>query len=202
MLVPLVLRRKGTVMARRRIPPELRRRTWAEGTVWELLVAADILLYRFASPFADLGMTVGERRKLRREVELLKATRVAYILPHNGGARRPLQPWLYVQTRRGGYFRVGDAGEIQRFGRRTQRLGSGSITEHGWYHCFLRGVRWLQVVAAGRMVQKAQAVRDDLPADDRQLPTPGCPGEAASASVKPVQLLLFSEVEQPEKNRM
>jgi hypothetical protein len=188
-------------MARRRTPPELRRRTWAQGSVWELLVAGDILLYRFASPFADLGMTPRQRRDLLREVELLKATRVTYILPHNGGARRPPQSWLYVHTRRGGYYRVGDVGEIQRFGRRTQSLGSGSITEHGWYHSSLRGVRWLQVVAAGRMVQKAQAVRDDLPADDRHPTTPDCPGEAAVASVKPVQLLLFSEAEQPEKDR-
>lgn len=188
-------------MARRRTPPELRRRTWAEGTVWELLVAGNILLYRFASPFADLGMTARQRRELRREVEQLKSTRVAYILPHKGTARRPPQPWLYVHTRRGGYFRVGDVGEIQRFGRRTQSLGSGSITEHGWYPCSLRGVRWLEVVVAGRMVQKAQAAQDDLPVADRQPPTPDCPGEAASARVKPVQLLLFSEAEQPEKER-
>ena len=188
-------------MARRRAPPELPRRAWAEGTIWELLVAADILLYRFASPFADLGMTARQRRELRREVELLKTIHIAYILPHNGSARRPPQPWLYVQTRRGGYFRVGNAGEIQRFGRRTQRLGSGSITEHGWYHCSLRGVRWLQVVAGGRMVQKC-TVWDDLPADDPQPPTPHSTGEAAATSVKPVQLLLFSEAEQPEKGRM
>lgn len=187
-------------MARRRTPPELRRRTWAEGSVWELLVVDDILLYRFASPFADLGMTPRQRRELRREVELLKATHVAYILPHTGTTRRPPQPWLYIQTRRGGYYRVGDAGEIQRFGRRTQRLGSGSITEHGWYHSSLRGVRWLQVVAAGRMVQKAQAEHEGLPTTDRHPPTPDCPGEAAAISVKPVQLLLFSEAEQSEKD--
>lgn len=188
-------------MARRRTPPELRRRTWAEGSVWELLIAADILLYRFASLFADLGMTPRQRRELRREVELLKATRVAYILPHKSTTRRPPQPWLYLQIRRSGYYRVGGTGEIQRFGSRTQRLGSGSITEHGWYPCSLRRVRWLQVVAAGRMVQKAQAAQDVLPVADRQPPTPDCPGEAASASVKPVQLLLFSEAEQPEKER-
>lgn len=146
-------------------------------------------------------MTPRQRRDLLRDVELLKATHVAYILPHKGGARRPPQPWLYLQIRRGGYYRVGGTGEIQRFGSRTQRLGSGSITEHGWYPCSLRGVRWLPLVAAGRMVQKAQAVRDDLPADDRQPPTSHEPGEAASVSVKPVQLLLFSEAEQPEKER-
>lgn len=172
-----------------------------EGSVWELLVAGDILLYRFASPFADLGMTARQRRKLRDEIELLKATRVAYILPHKGSTRRPPQPWVYVHTRRGGYFRVGDTGEIQRFGGRTQRLGSGSITEHGWYPCSLHGVRWLQVIADGRMARKVCAVQDVLPANDRQPPTPDCPGEAASASVKPVQMLLFSEAEQPEKER-
>jgi len=107
-------------MARRRTPPELRRRTWTEGSVWELLVAGDLLLYRFASPFADLGMSPRQRREFRREVELLKATHVAYILPHTGTNRRPPQSWLYVHTRRGGYYRVSDAGEIQRFGRRTQ----------------------------------------------------------------------------------
>jgi len=45
-------------------------------------------------------------------------------------------------------------GFIERYGKRIQRLGSGSITEHRWYPCTLRGVRWLQVVADGRIVQK------------------------------------------------
>lgn len=76
-------------MARRRTPLELRRRTWTEGTLWELLVAADLLPYRFASPFADLGLRRRERRLLRREAELLKTTSIAYILPHPGTARRP-----------------------------------------------------------------------------------------------------------------
>lgn len=151
-----LLRRKGTDVARRRTPPELRGRTWTEGSVWELLVAGDILLYRFSSPFADLGMTPRQRRELRREIELLKATHVAYILPHNGGTRRPPQPWLHVHTRRGGYYRVGDAGEIQRFGRRVQRLGAGSITEHRWYATSLREVRWLSLVAEGILQRKAR----------------------------------------------
>lgn len=188
-------------MARRRLPPELRRRVWTEGTVWELLVAAELLPYRFASPFADLGLNRRERRELRREAELIRETRIAFILPRKGTTGRPPQPWLYVQSRRGSSYRVGDAGEIQRFGRRTQSLGSGSITEHGWYHCSLHGARWLQVVAAGRMARRAQAGRDGLPADDQQPPTPDCPGKAAVVSVKSVQLLLFSESEQPERDR-
>lgn len=188
-------------MARRRLPPELRRRTWTEGTVWELLVAAELLPYRFASPFADLGLSRRDRRELRREAELLRATTVAFILPHPGTARRPAQPWLYIRARRGGHYRVGAAGAIERYGRRTTSLGSGSITEHGWYPSSLRGVRWLQVVAAGRTVQRAQAARDGLPADDRQPPSPDCLGEAAAVSMNPVQLLLFSEAEQPEKDQ-
>jgi hypothetical protein len=188
-------------MARRRTPPELRRRTWAEGSVWELLVAAELLPYRFASPFADLGLGPRERRELRREAELLKKTTIAFILPQQATGKRAAQLWLYVRTKRGGYYRVGDAGEIQRFGRRVQSLGSGSITEHGWYHCSLRGVRWLQIVATGRMVQKAKAAWDSLPATDRHPATPDCPGEAAAVSVKPVQLQLFSEAEQQEKDR-
>lgn len=146
-------------MARRRIPRELRRRTWAEGTAWELLVAADVLPYRFASPFADLGMNTRERRALRHEEELLKTTRIAYILPQPARLRRPSQPWLYVRTQRGGHYRVGQSGEIERFGRRTQHLGVGSITEYRWYPCSLRGVRWLQIVATGRMVRKLQAAQ-------------------------------------------
>lgn len=146
-------------MARRRLPPELRRRTWTEGSVWELLVTIDLLPYRFASPFADLGLSRRERRQLRCEAELLTATTIAYILPHRGTARRPAQPWLYVRTKRGGHYRVGEAGEIDRYGRRTQRLGSGSITEHGWYPCSMRGVRWLQVVADGRMVRKVSQLQ-------------------------------------------
>lgn len=104
-------------MARRRIPRELRRRTWAEGTAWELLVMANLLPYRFASPFADLGMTPRQRRELRREEALLKGTTIAYILPQPARPRRPSQPWLYVRTQRGGHYRVGEAGEIERFGR-------------------------------------------------------------------------------------
>lgn len=146
-------------MARCRIPPELRRRTWAEGSVWDLLVMADLLPYRFASPFADLGMTARERRQLRREEELLKTTRVAYILPRPATARRLPQPWLYVRTRRTGHYRVDESGVIERYGRRTQRLGSSSITEHRWYPCTLRGVRWLQVVADGLMVQKVNQLQ-------------------------------------------
>lgn len=117
-------------MARRRVPLELRRRTWAEGRVWDLLVAADLLPYRFASPLADLGMTSTQRRRQRREEEQLKTTQVAYILPRPGTARRPPQPWLYVRTKRTGHYRVGESGVIERFGRRTQRLASGSISEH------------------------------------------------------------------------
>lgn len=154
-------------MARRRLPPELRRRTWTEGTLWELLVAAELLPYRFASPFADLGMRASQRRRLRRDEELIKATSIAYILPHPRTARRPAQPWLYVRAKRGGHYRVGEAVAIDRYGRRTQRLGSGSITEHSWYPCSLRGVRWLQVVADGRLVQKVrrQEAQKELDAD-------------------------------------
>jgi hypothetical protein len=130
-------------MARQRLPPEVRRRQWAEGSVWELLVAAGALPYRFASPLADLGMSTRQRRQLRREEELLKTTQVAYILPRPGTARQPLQPWLYVRTRRTGHYRVNDQGAIERFGKRIQHLGSGSITEHRWYPCTMRGVRWL-----------------------------------------------------------
>ncbi len=143
-------------MARRRIPPELRRHSWTQGSAWELLVAADLLPYRFVSPLADLGMTPRQRRELRREEELLKGTTIASILPQPARSHRASQPWLYVRTQRGGHYRVGEAGEIERFGRRTQHLGSGSITEHRWYPCSLRGIRWLQVVADGRLVQKVR----------------------------------------------
>lgn len=142
-------------MARQRVPPEVRSRQWAEGTIWEVLVAARALPYRFASPLADLAMTASQRRRLHREEELLKTTRVAYILPRPGSARRPSQPWLYVRARRAGYYRVNDRGVIERYGKRTQRLGAGSVTEHRWHPCSLRGVRWLQVVAEGLMVRKA-----------------------------------------------
>lgn len=141
-------------MARQRIPRELRRRTWTEGTAWGLLVAADLLPYRFASPFADLGMNARERRALRHEEELLKVTNVTYILPQPATPRQAAQSWLYVRTKRGGYYRVGEEGEIERFGRHTQHLSSGSITQHGWYLCSLRGVRWLQIIATGLMVRK------------------------------------------------
>jgi hypothetical protein len=123
------------------------------------LVDIQHLPYRFASPLADLAMTASQRRRLRREEELLKTTRVAYILPRPGSARRPSQPWLYARARRGGYYRVNDQGMIERYGKRTQRLGAGSVTEHRWYPCSLRGVRWLQVLAEGLMVRKA---RDEL----------------------------------------
>ncbi|NTU84410.1 MAG: hypothetical protein HGA45_34445, partial [Chloroflexales bacterium] len=131
----------------------------AEGTVWELLVAAQALPYRFASPFADLGMTAHERRQLRREREILTTTQVAYILPRPGTTRRPPQPWLYVRTRRTGHYRVNEMGVIERYGKRIQRLGSGSITEHRWYPCTLRGVRWLQVVADGRRARKVNQIQ-------------------------------------------
>jgi hypothetical protein len=164
-------------MARRRIPPELRRRTWREGTVWELLVTADLLPYRFASPFADLGLRPRERRELRRETELLKTTTIAFILPQPTTERRAAQPWLYIRTKRGGHYRVGEVGEIQRYGRRTQRLGSGSITEHGWYPCALRGVRWLQLIATNRLTRKVSrqqsqeaAVADNAAPSPEQLP--------------------------------
>jgi len=53
-------------MARQRVPPEVRSRQWIEGSVWDLLVAAQALPYRFASPFADLGMTTRQRRHKNR----------------------------------------------------------------------------------------------------------------------------------------
>ncbi|NWF82112.1 MAG: hypothetical protein HXY37_19010 [Chloroflexi bacterium] len=156
-------------MARCRVPPELRRCPWAEGSVWNLLVVANLLPYRFASPLADLGMSRSQRRQLRREEELLKTTPIAYILPRPGTACRSPQPWLYVRTRRTGHYRVNDAGAIERYGRRTQRLGSGSITEHRWYPCSLRGVRWLQVIADGRLVQRVAA--------EATPPEPGAPAQ-------------------------
>lgn len=154
-------------MARRRTPRELRRRSWTESTVWELLASAELLPYRFASPLADLGMTPRQRRELRCEAEVLKVTRIAYMLPQIATSRRPSQPWLYVRAPRGGYYRVGEAGEIDRYGARVQRLGSGSITDHGWYPCSLRGVRWLQVIAEGRLRRAAQALAE-LPPVEQQ----------------------------------
>jgi len=169
-------------MARQRVPPEVRRRQWAEGSVWNLLIAAQARPYRFVSPFADLGMTASQRRRLRREEEQLKTTQVAYILPRPGTARRSPQPWLYVRTRRTGHYRVNDAGAIERYGKRIQHLGSGSITEHRWYPCSLRGVRWLQVVADGLMVRKA---RDE-------------PGHPAPVATTP---LVGREQQTPQGNR-
>lgn len=179
-------------MARQRVPLEVRRRQWAEGSVWDLLIAALALPYRFASPFADLGMTARERRRLRREEELLKTTRVVYILPRPGAARRPPQLWLYVRTKRTRYYRVGESGAIERFGRRIQRLGSGSITEHRWYPCSLRGVRWLQVVADGRRVQKVRAAEQEFlpPAVDARAPEASDQAQGPPQNV--VQLTLFA----------
>ncbi len=174
-------------MYRRRVPPELRRRTWTEGSVWELLVAADALLYRFTSPLADLGMTARERRQLRREVELLKTTPISYILPNQRSRQRPPQPWLYMRPRRHGIYRVGDGGRIERYGARVQRLGSGSITEHGWFWSTLRGIGWLCVVADGLLVQKIRRQeRQEMPVTDRDHPAPEQPPG-------PQQLCLFSE---------
>lgn len=174
-------------MARRRIPPELRRCTWKEGTVWELLVTADLLPYRFASPFADLGLRPRERRELRREAELLTTTTIAFILPQPATGRRAAQPWLYVQVKRGGHYRVGEAGEIQRYSCHTQSLGSGSITEHGWYACDLRGVRWLQLIATNRLVRKVsrQQSQEAVGADN------AAPGPEQPPA--PQQLRLFGE---------
>lgn len=174
-------------MARQRVPPEVRRRQWVEGSVWNLLVAAGALPYRFVSPFADLGMTARERRRLRREEEQLKTTQVAYILPRPGTARRLPQPWLYVRTRRTGYYRVNDQGAIERYGKRIQRLSSGSITEHRWYPCALRGVRWLQVVADGFIVCKGRA---DLKAS-ASAPTMAVGDRAQDTQAGLIQLALF-----------
>jgi hypothetical protein len=172
-------------MSRRRVPPELRRRTWTEGSVWELLVAADALLYRFASPLADLSMTARERRSCRREVELLKTTPISYILPNQRSRRRPPQPWLYVRPRRHGIYRVGDAGRIERYGARVQRLGSGSITEHGWFLSSLRGVRWLRVVADGLLVQELRRQeRQDVPVTGRDRPALSSPETTAASSLQ------------------
>lgn len=182
-------------MARCRIPPELHRRTWAEGSVWDLLVVADLLPYRFASPFADLGMTASQRRRLRREEEQLKTTQVAYILPRPGTVRRSPQPWLYVRTRRTGHYRVNDTGAIERYGKCTQRLGSGSISEHRWYPCTLRGVRWLQVIADGLRVRKG---RDETvtPAPIATAPQIGREQQAPQAKCMGlVQLALFSDTD-------
>jgi hypothetical protein len=100
-------------------------------------------------------------------------------------------PWLYVRTQRGGHYRVGDAGEIELFGRRTQHLGSGSITEHRWYPCSLRGVRWLQIVATGRMVRKLQAEQssDVQPSLHAQAPgdravAPGLPSDTVQLPLR------------------
>lgn len=141
---------------RRPLPPELRRRSWTEGTVWELLVALDALPYRFVSPFADLGLTARERRRLRQEREQLKATAIACILPRPGTARRSSDLWVYVHVPRFGHYRVDDAGAIERYGRRVQRLSGTTISEHRWYPCSLRGVRWLAVVAEGRVLRAAR----------------------------------------------
>jgi hypothetical protein len=169
-------------MSHRRTPPELRRKTWAEGTVWELLVAGELLPHRHASPFADMGLTKRRRRKLQEEKELLQRTQVSYILPRRGTTHRPPQPWLFVKVGRGVY-RVGERGEIERFGSRTLHFGSGSITEHGWYFSTLRGARWLRVVAEGRATQRAAEVVELPPlAPEAQLqlwPT-GMPGEASN----------------------
>jgi hypothetical protein len=139
-------------MARQRVPPEVRGRQWAEGTIWEMLVAAQALPYRLSSPLADLGMTASQRRRLHQEVELLKTTRAAYILPRAGSARRPPQLWLYVRARRSGYYRANAQGVIEGYGKRTQRLGAGSVTEHGWYPCSLRVLLPVLVTAQASII--------------------------------------------------
>ena len=122
---------------------------------------------------------------------MLKTTLVTYILPQPATARRVTQPWLYVRTKRTGHYRVGETGEIERFGRRIQRLGSGSISEHGYQRCSLRGVRWLQVVADGRMVQKIRAAQQESlpPAADARATKVS--DQAQSSPQNVVQLTMF-----------
>jgi hypothetical protein len=174
------------LMSRRRAPPELRRRTWIEGSAWELLVAAACLPFRFRSPLADLGCTARQRRQQRQEAAQLHATRVAYLLPQPGNARRPPVHWLYVRTTRGAHYRIGTDGAIERYGRRVQTLGQGSCSTYRWYTCDLRGVRWLQHLAHGRMAQHAQAA---AAAQEPPTPTPPPPLSAPMPSL--VQLSLF-----------
>jgi hypothetical protein len=174
------------------VPPEVRRRTWTEGTIWDLLIAAGALPYRFASPLADLGMSTRQRRQLRREEELLKTTQVAYILPRPVTARRLPQPWLYVRTRRTGHYRVNAQGVIERYGKRIQRLGSGSITEHRWYPCTLRGVRWLQVVADDLLVRGLQSDQEEFLLSSAEACAPEVSEQAQGLSRNVVQLALFA----------
>lgn len=174
----------------RTTPPELKRKSWIEGTVWELLAAADLLPYRHSSQFGDLGMTKRERRELWKERELLRGTRTSYILPQPGTERRSPQPWLFVKAERGGYYRVGETGEIDRFGTRTLNFGSGSITERDWYPATVRGVRWLQLVAIGRHVQTLQ--RQEAQAASCVALAP-LSAEAADREQPAEQLRLFPE---------
>jgi hypothetical protein len=125
-------------------------------------------------------MTARERRQLRREEELLKTT------------RRPSQPWLYVRTRRTGHYRVNNAGAIERYGKRIQRLGSGSISEYRWYPCTLRGVRWLQVIADELIVRKGRG-DPGTPAPIATAPRVGRQQQTPQGNdAHPVQLALFS----------
>ncbi|MFV9507678.1 MAG: hypothetical protein AB4911_24265 [Oscillochloridaceae bacterium umkhey_bin13] len=141
----------------RRCPPELRRKSWQEGSIWDLLIAAACLPYRFRSPLADLGLSTRQRQKQHQEAIYLQTTPIAYLLPQPGTARHPPVPWLYVRTKRGAHYRIGCDGTITRYGRRIQHLGSGSITTHRWYACDLRGVRWLQIIATERLIQHTTA---------------------------------------------
>jgi len=85
------------------------------------------------------------------------------MLPHPGTAQRP-QPWLYVQTMRAGYYRVNDAGLIERFGRHMERFGGTTVTEHRWYPWFAAPSRYLPAaVAAGSVCPGFDANQQGTP---------------------------------------
>ncbi|MEI8033759.1 MAG: hypothetical protein WCH05_10515 [Chlorobiaceae bacterium] len=78
-------------------------------------------------------------------------------------------------------------GRIERYGARVQRLGTTSMTEHGWFFSRLRGVRWLRIVADGLLVQKAsQQERQEEVVTGRADAAPEQPSH-------PQQFRLFSE---------
>ncbi len=159
---------------RRRRPPEARRLSYAEATLWELCAALDILPYRQRSVWAGLD-SPRERRAIRRERELMDATRLQYAPPRPARGGRPARPHLYILTGRGAYIRIHE-GDAQIAHWRHVRAAPGRPGGWRWEHGPPRGARWAEIVADGLRARSARRALDAAPE------VPPIPGDAPAAA--------------------
>ena len=177
----------------KKLPPECKVHTRRDPalTVWMLSEHEGLLDRVYTDAWVWYTLSPKLQRRYQRERQALEATRIAGYTPPRIACRKAPDPWLYLTTRRGTYYRLHPDGRIQIWKRNPPIPGIAG-GGWGWYQTSSRGIRWLWAISSAVFLRHIRVVCAAADAT-RSAPTAiaAQPDDCQGAAGDDVQLPLF-----------